>query len=252
MRSIRVIPRLDIKGSNVIKGVHLEALRIVGDPHQLATKYYKEGADELIYIDVVASLYGRNNLLEIVEHAARDIFIPLTVGGGIRTLQDIRQALRSGADKVAINTHATKHPDFITEAANTFGSSCIVGSIEAKCVGENKWEAYTDNGRVVTGLDVVIWAKKLEELGAGELLITSIDQEGTAKGYDIELIKRIAPEVSIPVIACGGAGNPEHIAKVIQEGHADAVSAAHIFHYNKFSIKEVKEYLRKNEIETRL
>lgn len=251
-KAIRIIPRLDVKGPNVIKGVHLECLRIIGDPKEIATHYYHAGADELIYMDIVASLYGRNNLLDIVSKASQNIFIPLTVGGGIRSLEDIRRILRAGADKVAINTYAVKNPEFITKAAQAFGSQCIIGSIEAKRVGENKWEAYTDNGRVVTGLDVVEWAKKLAALGAGELLITSIDQEGTAKGYEVDLIKQIAPHVSIPVIACGGAGKPEDIIDVIENGYADAVSAAHIFHYNKYSIQVVKEFLNNSAIPVRM
>lgn len=251
-KTIRVIPRLDIKGPNVIKGVHLECLRIVGDPEKIAAAYYKEGADELLYMDIVASLYGRNNLLDIVAKAAKNIFIPLTVGGGVRSLEDIRKALRSGADKVAINTYATLHPKFITEAAKAFGAQCIVGSIEAKRMGEGKWEAFTDNGRVETGKDAVLWAKELERLGAGELLVTSIDQEGTAKGYDVELIRAIAPHVKIPVIACGGAGSADDMASAVLDGHADAVAAAHIFHYKKYSIPEVKHTLAKNGIPVRV
>ncbi|MDZ4221742.1 MAG: imidazole glycerol phosphate synthase subunit HisF [Patescibacteria group bacterium] len=252
MNSVRIIPRLDIKGENVIKGVHLECLRVVGDPKEMAARYYREGADELLYMDTVASLYGRNNLLPIIEKASQDIFIPLTVGGGIRSIEDIRMILRAGADKVAINTYAVQHPEFITEAARVFGSQCIVGSIEAQKTRENKWEAFTDNGRERTGLDAIVWAKRLEELGAGELLVTSIDQEGTEKGYDTELIAAIAPAVNIPVIAAGGAGNPSHVADVVRKGRADAVSCAHIFHYNKHSIKEVKEALRKEGFKIRL
>jgi cyclase len=250
-KTIRIIPRFDIKGPNVIKGVHLECLRIIGDPQELAARYYEEGADELIYMDVVASLYGRNNLLDIVEKASQNIFIPLTVGGGLRSLDDIKRVLRAGADKVAINTYAVSNPEFVTQAAKAFGSQCIVGSIEAKKVGEGKWEAYTDNGRIETGLDAVEWAKKLAKLGAGELLITSIDQEGTAKGYDVELVKQIAPHVSVPVIACGGAGKPEDMIDIVKNGYADAVAAAHIFHYNKYSIKSVKDELQNNEIPVR-
>lgn len=251
-KTIRIIPRLDIKGPNVIKGVHLECLRIIGDPQELAAQYYEQGADELIYMDIVASLYGRNNLLDIVEKASQNIFIPLTVGGGIRSIDDIKKVLRAGADKVAINTHAVEEPEFISKSAKAFGAQCIVGSIEAKKVGDGRWEAYTDNGRIETGLDAVEWAKKLVELGAGELLITSIDQEGTAKGYDIELVSKIAPEVSVPVIACGGAGKPEDMADVVTQGYADAVSAAHIFHYKKHSIKEVKDVLQDNDIPVRI
>ena len=241
---IRIIPRLDVKGPNVIKGVHLECLRVVGDPGEIAARYYREGADELLYMDVVASLYGRNNLLDIVEKAAQHIFIPLTVGGGVRSIDDIHKLLRSGADKVAINTHAVKHPEFIREAATAFGSQCIVGSIEAKRMADGKWEAFTDNGRVETGLDAVEWAKRLVELGAGELLVTSVDQEGTAKGFDFELVSRIAPAVSVPVIACGGAGSPRDVVDVVRQGRADAVAAAHIFHYGTHSIGEVKAVLR--------
>ncbi len=243
MNSVRIIPRLDIKGPNVIKGVHLECLRVVGDPQDLATRYYEGGADELLYMDTVASLYGRNNLLPIIEKASQNIFVPLTVGGGIRSVEDIRRILRAGADKVAINTYAVKHPEFITEAARAFGSQCIVGSIEAQRV-EGTWEAFTDNGRQRTGLDAVAWAKRLESLGAGELLVTSVDQEGTERGYDVELLAAIAPEVGIPVIASGGAGNLEHVVSAIREGRADAVSCAHIFHYHKHSIQEVKETLQ--------
>lgn len=249
---VRVIPRLDIKGPNVIKGVHLECLRIVGQPQDLAEKYYKEGADELLYVDTVASLYERNNILDIVSKAARKIFIPMTVGGGMRSVEDIRQALRAGADKVAINTHATKHPEFITEAARAFGSQCIVGHVEAKRMSWGGFEALIDNGRVSTGRDAILWAKELVSLGAGELLITSVDQEGTAKGYDVELVRAIASSVPVPVIASGGAGNPADILSVIQGGCADAVSAAHIFHYKKYSIRAVKKRLKKEGISVRI
>ena len=250
-KTIRIIPRLDVKGSNVIKGVHLECLRVVGDPETLATRYYNEGADELIYMDVVASLYGRNNLLHIVEQASQNIFIPLTVGGGIRSLDDIKRVLRAGADKVAINTYAVKNPAFITQAAQAFGAQCIVGSIEAKRVSEHKWEIFTDNGRIETGLDAVTWARQLVSLGCGELLITSIDKEGTAGGYDIDLIRNIAANVSVSVIACGG-GSPEDMAAVVTHGYADAVSAARIFHYQKHSVSSVKQVLRKHAIPVRM
>lgn len=252
MHSVRIIPRLDIKGPNVIKGVHLECLHVVGDPAELAARYWAVGADELLYMDVVASLYGRNSLLDIVAKASQNIFIPLTVGGGIRSIEDIRSILRAGADKVAINTYAVKHPEFIREAARAFGCQCIVGSIEAQRISENKWEAFTDNGRERTGLDAIVWAKRLESLGAGELLVTSVDQEGTERGYDVELVARIAPEVGIPVIASGGAGSPDDVVEVVQKGHADAVSCANIFHYNKHSIQEVKAALQKEGVGVRL
>lgn len=241
--NIRLIPRLDIKGPSVVKGIHLEGLRIVGDPGELAHRYYREGADELLYMDIVASLYGRNNLLDIVEKAGRDIFIPLTVGGGIRSLDDISKLLRAGADKVAINTAAVKDPSFITAAARRFGSQCIIISIEAKRREAGRWEVLTDNGRERTGLEAHAWALRAAELGAGEILITSVDQEGTAKGYDLELTRAIASSVSIPVIACGGAGSPEDAVEAVTRGLADAVGLAHLLHYRKSNIPEVKRRL---------
>lgn len=251
MKKIRVIARLDVKGPNVIKGVHLECLRIVGKPHELAEAYYLQGADELIYIDVVASLYGRQNLLNIVDETSDSIFIPLTVGGGIRTVGDIKEFLKAGADKVAINTAITKRPELITEGATIFGSQCIVASIEAKKVGENKWEAYTDNGREKTGLDALEWAKEVEKRGAGEILLTSIDMEGTKKGYDLELIRRITSSVSIPVIASGGAGNLNHLSTCLTETDVDAVAVASMFHYNIKTIGQIKDHLSKEELEVR-
>ncbi len=229
--SVRVIPRLDIKGPNLVKGIHLEGLRVLGKPWDFALKYYNNGADELLYIDSVASLYGRNNLLDIVKETAKNIFIPLTVGGGIRTLEDISLLLRSGADKVAINTAAIKNPGLISEGAEAFGSQCIVLSIEAKR-GNGGYQAFTDNGREPTGRDVFDWAGEAVELGAGEILLTSIDKEGTGKGYDLEVCSRIAESVPVPVILCGGCGRPEHLTEAVNTGKADAVSAASIFHYN--------------------
>ena len=214
-RKVRIIPRLDVKNNTVVKGIHLEGLRVVGIPSELARKYYLTGADELLYMDAVASLYERNSLQDIIKKTVSEVFIPLTVGGGIRTLDDIKNILRAGADKVAINTASVKRPEFIKEAANRFGSQCIVASIEAKRVREGKWEAYIDTGRESTGLDVFEWAQHLVDLGAGELLITSIDREGTKKGFEIELIKKIADVVPIPVIASGGAGHPQHIVDLI-------------------------------------
>lgn len=255
--NVRLIARLDIKGPNVVKGVHLEGLRVVGDPAELAARYYREGADELLYMDIVASLYGRNNLLHIVEQAAKDIFIPLTVGGGVRSLEDVRRLLRAGADKIAVNTAAVKNPDFIRQAARSFGSQCVVVSIEAQRRGPGSWEAFTDNGREKTGLDACRWARQAAELGAGELLVTSIDQEGTGKGYDLELTRAIAASVPIPVIACGGAGNPGHVVSAAVEGRADAVAVAGLLHYRKSSIALVKEAmavagLRVRPVEDRL
>ena len=231
-KNIRIIPRLDIKGPNLVKGIHLEGLRVLGKPEDFARDYYTNGADELFYMDVVASLYGRNSLTEIVSKTAQNIFVPLTVGGGIRTLEDIRGILRAGADKVAINTAAINNPKLITDGAKTFGSQCIVVSIEAKSKGHGKYEAYTDNGREKTGVDVLEWARRAVDMGAGEILITSIDHEGTGKGYDIELISKVSSSVGVPVIVCGGAGKKEHFLEAVTQGAADAVCAASVFHYH--------------------
>lgn len=251
MVSIRIIPRLDIKGPNVIKGIHLEGLRKVGKPHDLSIKYYEGGADEILYMDVVASLYNRSNLSEIVSEASKNVFIPLTVGGGVRTIDDFRKILRSGADKISINTGAIKNPELITQAANMFGSQCVVVSIEAIKTGDMKWEAFVDNGRDNTGLDVIEWAKQAEQLGAGELIITSVDVEGTKKGFDIELIKRITDVTSIPVIACGGAGSIEHIIECIEQTGCSAVAIASILHYNITSLQEIKQELKNKNIKVR-
>ncbi|MBF0343547.1 MAG: imidazole glycerol phosphate synthase subunit HisF [Nitrospirae bacterium] len=229
--NVRIIPRLDIKGTNVVKGVHFEGLRVVGRPETMSRIYYVDGADELIYIDSVASLYGRNNIEKIVRKAANDIYIPLTVGGGIRSIEDIRRLLRAGADKIAINTAAINDPQLITAGARAFGSQCIVISIQAKKRALNKYECLTDNARETTGLDVIQWAKKVVELGAGEILLTSVDNDGTGKGYDIDLVCLVTEVAEVPVIACGGAGNKEHLQSVVLQGHADAVCAASIFHY---------------------
>ena len=230
--TIRVIPRLDIKGPNLVKGIHLEGLRVLGKPEWFARAYYEQGADELLYMDVVASLYQRNNLLDIVARTARDIFIPLTIGGGLRTLEDIRTVLRAGADKVSLNTAAIRRPEFIREAAHHFGSSTIVVSIEAIRQPDASYEAFTDNGRERTGIDAIEWAKRAAELGAGELLVTSVDHEGTGTGCDLELIQRVAKAVSIPVIACGGAGRAEDVASAVVQGGADAVCVASMLHYD--------------------
>jgi len=244
MKTVRIIPRLDIKGPNLVKGIHLEGLRVLGKPEDFATKYYLQGADELIYIDAVASLYGRDNLLEIVKRTAKQIFIPLTAGGGIRTIDDIRNLLRAGADKVAINTAGIRNPSFIKEASRVFGSQCIVVSIEAKLWDSGHYEAFTDNGREKTGKDVYDWAREAIDLGAGEILITSIDREGTGKGFDIELVKKIAEFSPVPVIACGGAGRCEDFLEVINEGRADALAAASVFHYHRLKALESLDQFR--------
>jgi cyclase len=232
MKAIRIIPRLDIKGPNLVKGIHLEGLRVLGKPEDFARFYYENGADELFFQDTVASLYDRNSLHEIITKTAKEIFIPLTVGGGLRTIDDIKNVLRAGADKVAINTAAIKNPEFIRESSLKFGSSTIVVAIEAIKTQDGKYLAFTDNGREHSGLEVVAWAQRVEELGAGEIVITSVDQEGTGEGYDIELIRSVSDAVSIPVIAHGGACSPLDIVKAIQVGKADAVAVASILHYS--------------------
>jgi cyclase len=241
MANLRLIARLDIKGPNLIKGVHLEGLRVVGDPQKHAREYYQQGADELIYMDIVASLYGRNNLTDIVRRAANDIFVPLTVGGGVRSVDDVNTLLRVGADKVAINTAAVARPELITEVARRYGSQCMVLSVEAKRIGPERWEAYTDNGREKTGLDVVDWVRKAEKLGAGEIFLTSVDQEGTRKGFDVALVRAVASVVTIPVIASGGMGTIEHLVEVVKTGGADAVAMADVLHYGRLGLREVRE-----------
>lgn len=253
--TVRVIPRLDIKGANLVKGVHLEGLRVLGKPERFAQRYYEDGADELLYMDVVASLYGRNSILDAVERTARAIFIPLTVGGGIRTLEDIRAVLRAGADKVAVNTAAVGDPEFVNAAATRFGSSTIVVSIEAIRMPDGRYEAFTDNGREATGVDAFQWAEQAADAGAGEIMITSVDREGTGKGFDLDLTRRIANSVGIPVIACGGAGKVDHVVDVVRDGHADAVSVASILHYrlageladsnDDFTVEGNTEFLRR-------
>lgn len=232
MKTVRIIPKLDIKGPNLVKGIHLEGLRVLGKPEDFAKYYFENGADELLYMDVVASLYNRNSLHDIISKTAKEIFIPLTVGGGLRTIEDIREVLRAGADKVSLNTAAVKKPSIIKEASEIFGSSTIAVSIEAIKQPDGKYFAYIDNGRQETGLEVLDWAKKVEALGAGEIVITSVDKEGTGEGYDIELTKMISQNVSIPTVACGGAGSLEDIYQVIVEGGADAVIIASILHYD--------------------
>jgi cyclase len=240
LSNLRLIARLDIKGPNLIKGIHLEGLRVMGSPNEFAINYYNQGADELIYMDVVASLYGRNHLGGIIKDAAKDIFIPMTVGGGIRSIEDVREILRSGADKVAINTAAVAKPTIITDIARQFGSQCMVLSIEAKKVEGDHWEVYTDNGRERTGLDVVDWAKFSVANGAGEILLTSVDREGTRNGFDIELVKAVSSAVNVPVIASGGMGKPEDLLSVVSESGADAVAMADILHYKRAQIGDIR------------
>lgn len=240
-KNTRLVARLDIKGPNLIKGVHLEGLRVIGSPNEHALRYYLQGADELIYMDCVASLYGRNHLGDIVSAAARDIFVPMTVGGGIRSVEDATQVLRTGADKVAVNTAAVANPGLITDIARRFGSQCMVLSVEAKQIAPDRWQVFTDNGREFTGLDVVEWVKKGVSLGAGEILLTSIDREGTKKGFDIPLVRAITDAVSVPVIASGGMGETGDVVGVVAEGGADAVAMADILHYQRATIGDIRE-----------
>ncbi|MDD5560630.1 MAG: imidazole glycerol phosphate synthase cyclase subunit [Candidatus Omnitrophica bacterium] len=246
-KNIRIIPRLDIKGPNLVKGIHLEGLRVLGKPENFAKYYYENGADELIYIDVVASLYNRNSLHDIIAKTAKEIFIPLTVGGGLRTIDDIRNVLRAGADKVSLNTAALKDPKIISEAARRFGSSTIVVAIEAIKQSDGRYLAYTDNGREYSGVEVLEWAQRVEALGAGEILLVSIDREGTGSGYDLTLTKMVSCAVSIPVIASGGAGNLSDITNVILEGCADAVCLASVLHYDFIKKQIVDKELFKIE-----
>ena len=241
MSNLRIIPRLDIKGPNLIKGIQLEGLRVMGDPQEFAIRYYEAGADELVYMDIVASLYGRNNLSDIIRRAADRVFIPITVGGGIRSVDDARHILRSGADKVAINTAAVARPELITEVSRRFGSQAMVLSIEAKQVAPGKWEAYTDNGRERTGLDVLEWIRRGVELGAGEILLTSVDREGTRKGFDIDLVRQVSAAVPVPVIASGGMGSIEHFIEAATTGGADAVSMADVLHYNRIPLAAIRD-----------
>tara|TARA_B100001029_G_scaffold80276_1_gene65848 strand:- start:508 stop:1281 length:774 start_codon:yes stop_codon:yes gene_type:complete len=250
-KKVRLISRLDIKGPNLIKGIHLEGLRVIGDPQDYATRYYAQGADEIIYIDIVASLYGRSKLPEIVSRTVEEVFVPLTVGGGIRSIDDVTELLRAGADKVAINTAAVQRPELINEVSRKFGSQCMVLSIEAKKQSENRWEVYTDSGREKTGIDVVDWAKEGVRQGAGEILLTSIDTEGTKKGFDIELTKSVTDVVNIPVIASGGMGSNQHLEDAIKIGGADAVAMADILHYERSTIPIIRNAAKEAEINVR-
>jgi cyclase len=229
--NLRIIPRLDIKGPNLVKGVQFEGLRVLGNPESFAKYYYDNGADELIYMDVVASLYGRNSLLPIIEKTSNNIFIPLTVGGGIRSVEDIREILRKGADKASINTAAIKNPQLIREASRAFGSSTIVISIEAMKIRDHSYEAYINSGREKTNIDAIEWAKKAVELGAGEIIVTSIEKEGTGKGFDIDLIKKVSEVVSVPIIGCGGAGCLNDVSQLIESEYVNGIALASLLHY---------------------
>ena len=242
---------MDVKNGQVVKGKGFVNLKYAGNPVKLARKYYEDGADELVFLDIIASYEKRKTMIDLVEKVAKQIFIPFTVGGGISTIGDIRNLLKAGADKISINTATINNPNLIKEAAEKFGSQCIVVAIDAKKI-KNKWGVFVKGGRQSTGLDAIEWAKKVESFGAGEILLTSMNKDGTKEGYDLELTRKISESVNIPIIASGGAGSLESIAKVFKEGKADAALAASIFHYKKYSIKQVKRYLQKKGIEVRI
>ena len=252
MHTKRIIPCLDVKAGRVVKGTNFVGLRDAGDPVELAATYDLEGADELVFLDITASVEERKAMLDVINKTAGEVFMPLTVGGGISTVDDIRNALRAGADKTSVNSAAVKNPQLIAEGAKLFGSQCIVLAIDARSCGENKWEVYVHGGRTPTGIDAVEWAKQGVALGAGEILLTSMDADGTKNGYDIPLTKAVSEAVNVPVIASGGAGKLEDFYEVLAEGGADAVLAASVFHYKTFTIQEVKEYLRDRGIEVRI
>jgi cyclase len=252
MLSKRIIPCLDVKDGRVVKGVNFVNLRDAGDPVEIAKNYSDQGADEICFLDITASNEERKTMIDVVERTAGQVFVPLTVGGGVRTLDDVRQMLLAGADKVSINTAAVKNPDFVREAAQKFGSQCIVVAIDARSTGEGKWEVYTHGGRNGTGIDAVQWAQKMEDYGAGEILLTSMDKDGTKSGYDLPLTRTISRNLKIPIIASGGAGNLEHLSDGVKLGEADAVLVASIFHYGEYTIKEAKEFMSANGISVRL
>ena len=251
MLTKRIIPCLDVKDGRVVKGVKFVDLKDAGDPAEIAHYYDKEGADEIVFLDITASHEERPIFIDVVKRTAKDVFMPLTVGGGIARLETIESLLKAGADKVSINTIAVHDPNFIKEASRRFGTQCIVVAIDAKRMGD-KWEVFTHGGRKPTGLDAVEWAKKVADFGAGEILLTSMDCDGTKNGYDIELTRAVSEAVSIPVIASGGAGTLEHLYEALTKGKADAVLAASIFHFKEFTIKEAKEYLKEKGVPVRL
>lgn len=253
MLAKRIIPCLDVDNGRVVKGVRFVDIRDAGDPVEIARRYDREGADELTFLDITASSDDRETMVHVVEQVAGEVFIPLTVGGGIRTLEDIRRMLNAGADKVSINTAAVFNPEFVREAAERFGSQCIVVAIDAKQVSENppRWEIFTHGGRKPTGLDAVQWAQRMVELGAGEILLTSMDRDGTKAGFDLGLTRAISDAVSVPVIASGGVGNLQHLADGIQQGRADAVLAASIFHFAEYSVGQAKDFMAAQGIEVR-
>lgn len=251
MLAKRIIPCLDVHEGRVVKGTNFIQLRDAGDPVELAAYYDREGADELVFLDISASAEGRDTMVEVVRRTAEEVFIPFTIGGGLRSIEDIRRMLRAGADKVSLNTSAVQNPDLIQEGAYAFGSQCIVVAIDAKQVAPGSWEVFIHGGRTATGKDALKWAEEAERLGAGEILLTSMDRDGTKAGYDLELTRAISRAVSLPVIASGGVGGLEHLAEGLTIGEADAVLAASIFHYREYSVEEAKRYLTERGITVR-
>ncbi|MFP5418740.1 MAG: imidazole glycerol phosphate synthase subunit HisF [Gammaproteobacteria bacterium] len=251
MLAKRIIPCLDVTAGRVVKGTNFVALKDAGDPVEIARRYNEEGADELTFLDITASSDNRDLILHIIEAVASQVFIPLTVGGGVRVVADIQRLLNAGADKVSINTSAVTHPHLVKEASDRYGNQCIVVAIDAKRVGDH-WEVFTHGGRTATGLDAIEWAKKMQAFGAGELLLTSMDRDGTKSGFDLELTRAISDAVDIPIIASGGVGTLEHMVEGVRDGRADAVLAASIFHFGQHKIEEAKRYMKQHGIEVRL
>ncbi len=247
----RIIPCLDVKDGKVVKGINFVGLKEVGSPVELAKKYYEDGADELVFLDITASHENRNTMLDIVKEVAKVIFIPFTVGGGIRTIEDIKETLRAGADKVSLNSIIIKNPDLINEASKIYGSQCIVAAIDAKKHNDS-WNVYINGGRIDTGIDVIDWIKEVQERGAGEILLTSMDSDGTKDGYDIELLRKANQVCKVPLIASGGCGSLEHFLEVFKEDVSDAALAASLFHYGELTVEQVKTYLKENGISVRL
>lgn len=251
MGTVRIIARLDIKGEHLIKGIQMEGLRKLGNPNHFARRYYEAGIDEIIYMDCVASLYGRAAMLDTLRRTTEDVFIPITAGGGIRSIEDVQQTLRAGADKVAVNTAAIRRPELLREIAEQFGSQCLVLSIEAKRTDAGSWEAYLDSGRERTGVDALEWAAQGSALGAGEILLTSVDRDGSRKGFDVELVSRVTASVPVPVIASGGLGEPAHLDEVVRKGDADAVAVGSVLHYGTLSVADIRSYAEKKGIAVR-
>ena len=252
MLTKRIIPCLDVTAGRVVKGVNFVELKDAGNPVEIARRYNDQGADELTFLDITASSDQRDLILNIIEDVSSQVFIPLTVGGGVRTVEDVRRLLNAGADKVSINTSAVTNPQLVADASSRYGSQCIVVAIDAKQVSPGRWEIFTHGGRNPTGLEAVSWAQKMENLGAGEILLTSMDRDGTKSGFDIELTRAISDSVNIPVIASGGVGNLQHLADGIQKGHADAVLAASIFHYGEYTVQQAKKFMSDQNIPVRL